>query len=239
MPSQVLIDVRAFVAGYDLSGQMNACALEYGADMRDATTFGAGTRINAGGLKTVVAKLEGLWDASTTSAPDPVAFNNLGIADQPAVISPTSTVGDPAFLFRSVQSEYTPGAAVGDLYEFSVSLESASGQPLVRGALLAIGAATGDTTGAAVLLGAVSATQSLYAALEVMSGTGNFTAKIQSDDNPGFTSPTDRITFTLVGTAVPVASEWKTLAGPITDTYYRLVTTNPNTRNFTAALGIK
>lgn len=239
MASQVLTDVKAFIAGYDLSGQMNAVALEYGADMKDATTFGNDTRINSGGIKSVVANLQGLWDASTTSAPDPVAFNALGLSDQPVIIAPAGTVGGTALLFRAIESEYTPGAEVGELLGFSVAMEGAGGQPMVRGALLAIGSATGNTTGAAVQVGAVSASQFLYAALEVMSGTGAFTAVVQSDDNPGFSSPTTRITFSVVATGTPVASEWARLAGPITDTYWRVTTTNPNTRNFTVAVGIQ
>jgi hypothetical protein len=43
----------------------------------------------------------------------------------------------------------------------------------------------------------------------------------------------------MVGTGTPVASEWATYAGPQTDTWWRVVATNPNTRNFTVAAGIQ
>lgn len=240
MASLALTNVKTFVAGHDLSGQMNAVALEYSADMLDATTFGATTRINAAGIKSVVASHQGLWDASATTSVDPVLFNRIGTSDIPVVISPDGgEVGEVAYLFRAIHVEYAPGGAVGELLDYSVTMEGTGGQPLIRGAMLHNGSATGDVTGTAVQVGAVGASAYLYAALHVMSGTGDFTVKVQSDSASDFSSPTDRITFTQVGTATAVASEWATrVAGAITDDYWRIVATNPNTRNFAVAIGI-
>lgn len=239
MASLALTDARLLIAGRDLSGQMNALALEYGAEMLDASTFGVGTRVNAGGLKSVVANAQGLWDASTVNAPDPAIFDNIGVADIPVIIAPSPAVGDRAYLFRAVHSEYTPGGQVGELLGFSVAMEGAGGLPLIGGALLHNGSATGNVTGTAVQLGAVSASQFVYAALQVMSGTGNFTVVVESASDQAFTVPNTRITFAQVGTATPVASEWASLAGAITDTWWRITAVNPNTRNFAVAVGIQ
>lgn len=240
MSSLVLNDAKLFVAGHDLSGQMNALALEYGADMLDETTFGQTTRINKGGLRSVVGNHQGLWDAALTTSVDPVLFARIGTEDVPVVIAPAGAAGDVAYLFRAIHSEYAPGGAIGELLGFSVSMEGSGGQPLVRGKLLHNGSATGNVTGAAFQLGAVGAAQFLYAALHVMSGTGSFIVKVQSDDAEAFTTPTDRITFATVATGTPVAAEWAVrVAGSITDTWWRISATNPNTRNFAVAAGIQ
>lgn len=242
MSSLLFSDCKVYVGGYNLSGQLNQAALQYTAMMLDETTFGATTRINKGGLKAVTAAIEGLWDASSTSAPDPVLFAGVGTAQIPVSLVPQgATAGNTAFLFRAAQADYKPGAAIGELLGFSVELLGSGGLPgLVRGALLHAGSATGNISGGtAVQLGAVAAGKSLYAILHTFSGTGNFTVKIQSDDNSGFTSATDRITFTQVGTATPVASEWATVAGAITDDWFRITATNPNTRDFAVTLGIR
>ena len=81
--------------------------------------------------------------------------------------------------------------------------------------------ASGNTTGRQ--LGAVSATQSVYASIHVWSVAGTstptLTAKIQSDDNSSFTSATDRITMS---SATAITSEYKSQAGAITDDYWRV-----------------
>jgi hypothetical protein len=240
MASQVLTDARLLVAGRDFSGQMNALALTYAAEMLDETTFGNDTRINKGGLKGIVGQHEGYWDATDANAPDPVLFDLVGGAGTPVIICGVAgDEGDPAYLFEAVAAEYTPGAAIGELLGFSVSMEGGNGLPLVRGTILADGAETGNVTGTAFQLGAVGASQFLYAALQVYSGTGEFIAKVQSATDEAFTSPNDRITFATIATGTAVASEWATpVAGSITDTWWRVTATNPNTRNFTAAVGI-
>lgn len=241
MAANVLNDARLLVAGYDLSGQMNALGLTYSAEMLDATTFLQGTRIHTGGVKSISAQHEGLWDASDALAPDPVIFARVGGAKVPVVISPDAgAFGDRAFLFEAVHAEYTPGGSLGELLGFSVSMEGGNGLPLIQGRILRDGSSTGNVTGTAFQLGAVGATARLYAALQVYSGSGAFTVLVQSASDEAFTSPNTRVTFATVGTGVPVAAEWATpVSGAITDTWWRVTATNPNTRNFTVAVGIQ
>lgn len=241
MSSLVLTDARILIAGHDFSAQMNAVALDYSADMLDETTFGQTTRINKGGLKSVVGSVAGNWDSSSTTAVDPVLFARIGTADVPVVIAPTGgAAGGLAYLLRAIHSEYTVGAQVGALLPFSVSMEGSGGQPLIRGQVLHNASATGNVTGTAFQLGAVGATQFLYAALHVFSGTGSFIVKVQSSADQAFTTPNDRITFATVATGTPVASEWATrVAGSISDTWWRVTATNPATRNFSVAVGIQ
>jgi hypothetical protein len=240
MASTVLIDAKLLVAGYDMSGHMNALALDYSADMLDATTFGNTTRIHQGGLKSVVGQHEGFWDASTATAPDPVIFARIGTADMPVTIAPTTgAAGALAYMFNAVHSTYNTGGTVGDLMSFSVSMEGSGGQPLVRGTVLHNGSASGNVTGTGYELGAVGAAQYLYGTLHVFSGTGSFVVKIQSSDDDEFSDPIDRITFATVETGTPIAAQWAArVSGAITDTWWRVVAVNPNTRNFAAVAGI-
>lgn len=240
MASLKFTDCKVYLAGYDLSGQLNQASLDYACETLDETTFGSTTRINKGGLLKVNAAVEGLWDSSGDTAPDPVLFPRIGSSDMPAVMVPQgATVGNIAYLFRVLGAKYALNGRTGGLLPFSLELPGTGGHPLVRGKLFHAGSATGNIAGGtAIQLGAVGATQYVYAALQVFGGTGNFTVKIQSDDNSGFTSPTDRITFTQVANATEHASEWSRLAGSITDDYWRIVATNPATRNFAVAIGI-
>lgn len=240
MASLPLTDCKVYVQGYDLSGQLNQGALQHAAEMKDETTFGATTRIYKGGLKSILASIAGFWDSSATTAPDPVLFSRVGTADIPVVIVPAgATVGNTAYLFPCAEASYNLGAQIGDLLEFDVSMVGSGGQAMVRGALAHAGSASGDVTGTAIQLGAVAADKYIYAALHVFSGSGDFTVKVQSDNASNFASPTDRITFTQVGTATAVSSEWMRTAGAITDDYWRIVATNPATRNFAVAFGIR
>jgi hypothetical protein len=80
-------------------------------------------------------------------------------------------------------------------------------------------AATGSSTGAQ--LGAVSATQRVWAVVHFLTAGGttpSITVKVQSDNNSGFTSPTDRITFTAATTK---GGQFGSAVGAITDDYWR------------------
>ena len=105
---------------------------------------------------------------------------------------------------------------------------------------LTLSATNVTTTGAkgtGVLLGAVGATQYLYATVHCLTAGTTVTIKIQSDDNAGFTSPTDRITLSAI---TATGGTWVTrLAGSITDTYYRFnVTAVTGTFTLAGAIGI-
>lgn len=240
MSSYVLTDAKVWAAGYDFSGNMNQGAISYEAEELDETTFGATTRIHKGGIIQVAASLQGLWDSSTTIAPDPVIFSRIGTNDLPVVIAPQgATVGNAAYLFRALSAKYTTEGKFGELLGFGLDLKGSGGQPLVLGKVMYSGSASGDVTGTDVVLGAVASGKFLYASLQVFSGSGTFIVKVQSDDNSGFTTPTDRITFSTVATGTAIAAEWATrVAGSITDTHWRIVATNPSTRGFAVAVGI-
>lgn len=221
MASQVLTNAMLWLAGYKLTGAMNALALDYGAELQDATVFGDTGRRRRAGLKTQVFNHQGYWDVGTGvgDASDEVLFPLVGVDAQPMLISPNGVEGEPAYILRSVTGAYAPGAQIGQMFKFTVRGEGAVGEPLLAGTLLKNAVqGVGSGTGTAFNVGAVSATQKLYAALQYV-GSGLSAARVESDTS-GFPSPTTVVTFT--GLAAARGTDWQVIAGPITDTWWRV-----------------
>ena len=119
---------------------------------------------------------------------------------------------------------YTPiEGAPGELAMGKLSASSSTG-PVVRGTLMhpTTTARSTSSTGTARQLGAVSATQSVYAALHVLSVSGTstptLTVTVQSD-TVGFATPTSRVVFSG---ATAVGAQFGSAAGAITDDYWRV-----------------
>jgi len=222
MAHHVLTDQRIFVDDYEITGDTNAVAIEYGAELKDCTVLGNDTRMNKGGLKTVQVQVSGFYDADTQDAE---IFGNVGLANKPiSVAAEGGAVGDVAYFFNAVGGEYSTGESVGELNKFEMGAGAVGS--LVRGVMAHNAADTAETStgvGDAIQLGAVGATQRLVAVLHVLesSGSGDQTLDmvVESDDNAGFTSGLDRLTFSQV--TVSGTSQVLELDGALTDDYYR------------------
>ena len=111
---------------------------------------------------------------------------------------------------------------VGEIAPFSVT-KSQSSEVMVRGTVEIDEDLTATGNSGGVNLGAVGADEKCYVAIHTyaVSGTSTptVTFKLQSDDNASFTSPTDRITFTDI---TAIGADFQSVAGAITDTYWRL-----------------
>jgi hypothetical protein len=243
MATQVLTDVKLYTGEYDLSGDMSAIALNYTAELVDDTVFGDDTRSRAGGLKNVSLSAEGFWNGGT-GAVDDVLFDNIGVADVPVTVVPGGeTLANPCYLFRAIHGNYTPGASIGEMLRFSVSAEGSGGVGVVRGNLLHVGSETATGAEDKQELGAVLATQSIYASLHVLTVSGTnptLDVLLESDADGSAGGETTRITFTQ---ATAATSEWKSLAGAVTDTYWRaswtIGGTDTPTFEFIVSVGIK
>jgi len=226
MGTQVLTKLKLYIDGWDLSGDMRAIALNYGAETPDATTFNATSRARDGGLKTLAFEHEGLWNGGTDLA-DEVLFNRIGLADVPVTIAPQQTAlaagteGESGFFFNSIHGAYSFGGAVGDMLAFNVSGEATG--DLIRGTILLNAVKTASGNGTAFQVGAVLATEKLHAILHVIAASGStptLDVKVQSDDASGFASPTDQITFTQ---KTAIGSQLATpVSGAITDDWWRV-----------------
>lgn len=132
--------------------------------------------------------------------------------------------GAVAFAGKGLQTQYEIlQGAPGEVAPFTIAVAGKS-SPLVRGLVLcpttSAKTATGNGTGQQ--FDAVGASQAMYLALHVtaISGAPTFTVVLESDDNAGFTSPTTRITSSSYSAST--GSEWQSVAGAITDTYWRV-----------------
>lgn len=242
----VLTDTRLFLAGYDLSGRTNQVALEASAEEKDATTFGSGGwRERKGGLRSVQLAANGLLSIATGDVEETL-FAAVEVATTALTVAPTAADGEIAYFFQATEAQYSHQATVGELVSWETTAMGRSGSGLVRGQILHPGAtartASGNGTGRQ--LGDVAGAEKLYAALHVLSVAGTvtptLTVKVQSDDNSGFSSPTDRVTFTA---ATAIGAQWAVpVPATITDTWWRVTWTISGTNPsflFAAAVGIQ
>jgi len=229
MAEQIYQNAKLYMGGYDFSGQMNSLALSYSAQALDGTTFGADTKKNVGGVKEVTFNHNGLWE----SALDAQVFADIGAARIPSLIAPqTGAEGEVCYLLNAMKAAYNPGAGYGELFKFTVS---GDGDKLVRGTIMLNGAKTSSGSGTAYQVGSASATVTLYSALHVLAASGTLDVTVNSDDNSGFTSGVQRIAFAQ---ATAIGSEWASLAGPITDDWWRIEYTVSGSFTFVVGVGI-
>lgn len=223
--STVLTDAKVYFGGYDLSGDHNSVALAWGAEEVENTTFGDTTRTRTGGLKTAAAEGGGFWNGGADN--DQQHFDSIGVVDKPVMFADSGDAGDAAYFMKAMTASYQIGGAVGELLPFDLSAVATGGTPMVRGTVLYNGTIGATANGTAYQVGAVSATQKLYAALFILddpAGTSpTIDVVIESDDASGFASGTTRITFAQQTARGAV---WATpVSGAITDTYWRAAIT--------------
>lgn len=233
-------DATVWIGGFDFTADTNQVGLQLSTTELDDTCFGQTHRSRIAGLRNTAMTAAGYWYSATAAAPDPHLYANLATKDRVYTIAPTATEGSVAYMFQGIQSSYELFGQLDQVIPWAVNASGSNKQGCVRGAVTkAKGnvSATG-ATGTGVNLGAVSATQYLYASLHVFSAGTTITVQVQSDDNAGFTTPTTRATFTAITTA---SGNWVTrVAGSITDTYYRLnVSAVTGTFQIAGAIGIR
>lgn len=152
---------------------------------------------------------------------DKALYNNMSTSGSVCTICPNaSTIGSLAYFFKSTQSEYTPGGAIGELLGFSWA--AGANDRLSRGNVLESARVASTDTSIEQGNGVVLTDQNLYAALHVLSvsGTTSTLDVIIQSDATGFAGPNNRITFTQ---ATGITSEYATpVAGPITDDFWRV-----------------
>ncbi len=228
MAKDILRNVRIFSGGADLTGQSNKIALEVEYEEKDVTNFGSvDASLNVwkellAGNASAKISATGQWEASDTSKVDDDAYAALGGTGAFSICPVSANAGEIAYVANMLRSHYQLGGAEGDVNMFELS-GSTTGVVARGVSLHPPGTARTSTgSGTAVQSGAVVAGKRLYANLHVLSASGttpSLTVKVQSDDNSGFSSATDRITFTA---ATDRSSQVGSVAGAITDDYWRV-----------------
>lgn len=223
MAKRANTNLKIYHSEFDLTGHHQKVGFTISADVLDTTVFGLAGRARMCGHKSVEFTHEGLWEAGTGLV-DNALNGNLGSTGEILTLCPTGGAdGEPAYTTQVIQSEYNPNGQVGGMLAFAGAAVG-KGEPIVRGTVMATGAKTSTGNGTVRQIGAITATQTMYAALHVtattLTGPPTLDVIVESDDAEAFTDPTTRITFTQVGDAV--SSEWKSLAGAVTDDWWRV-----------------
>lgn len=226
MGTFILQDVSIYVGGHDMTTDANEVSLSVEVDEQETTTFGSGGyRQRIGGLRDISMDLSGFYQAGAGQV-DPHVFDTIGVGGEPIVVSPTGAADSTAYGFIGGKFSYEILGGIGDVAPFSLNVSATDGVGLIRGKLVA----PKQTKSATGVLGSVvtdlssndqvSSSQHLYAVLHVFSAGTTITVQVQSDDNSGFSSATTRAT---IGPITAVGGTWMTrVAGPITDTHYRM-----------------
>lgn len=224
MTIQMWSDMSVLVGAIELAGHAKNVTCSTDVVPLDKTSMQSqGWTELLGGNKSGMVDLTLMQDRAAGGL-DQLAWSYLGVADVPKSLVSNSADGSRAYLMRGIVLNYTPvDGEAGALAMTRISGRNSTGG-VVRGRLIHPGSAarTSSSTGTGRQLGAVVAGKSMYAALHVLSASGttpSLTVKVQSDDNADFTSATDRITFTA---ATAATYEWSSVAGAITDDYWRV-----------------
>lgn len=240
----VQTNVRLFVGGADLTSRSNKVEWAAAVEDKDSTNYGSNAwKERIGGLGEFTVMGAGQWEAGDSTKIDDVAFAAMGAANAVTTCPSGAAVGNVAWLANTIGEKYNLGGPVGDVAPWT--LEAPGTWPPPRGTVLhdpgTPRTSTGNGTGVQYV--AASSSQFLYATLHVLSvaGTGppTLAVVVQSSVDNTFAAPTTRITFT---TTSSVGGQILRLAGPITDTWYRVtwtITGGSPSFLFLATVGIK
>lgn len=209
----------------------------------DVTTFASGGfAASVPAVKSGTFAFDGFADFDATTTPAGISTvitpALLGSQQAVSVAVPSSgnavAVGDWCMFGTGKLATFTPvsfDTSNAAALNMSFGTDAAFVQRGVVGAPLASRSTT--LTGAGVNLVGPAAGRSLFAVLHVTATTGtNLAVKVQSDDNSGFTSPTDRITFSTVSAA---GWQYSSVAGALTTETWWRVTATIGTGAFTFA----
>lgn len=244
MAATVLTQSMVYVGSLDLSDDVDQ--IEFGplqTAFKDAPVFnGGGFTRTLPGIRTAAVKLHGWEDVASGGIGQTINLTSLGSQYPITAIPMTSstvTAGDVCYVTRGILSALDRPHALGEVNQ--ITYQFPSDTIAARGAVAhPLAARTSSSSGTAVLLTGPTAAQSLYATLHVtaFSGFSGVTVKVQSDDNSGMTTPTDRITFTA---ATGTTSQFASVAGDFsTETYHRVTwtVTGSGSITFVAAFGV-
>lgn len=242
MATHKLTATNIWLSGYDVSGDHNMIDMPYGVEAQDKTTFGQTTRIHQGGLYNTNIKGQGLLSYGTGEIED-IVNSLLAVADTPVTVLPNgATAGDRAYFSKYLKTNAKLiGGDAGALHVFTWDAVGSGGYPLVPGTLMAAKSArtTSSNSGTALQLGAVASGKRMYAALHIFAASGStptLDVTVKSDNGVGFGTPATQIAFT---TANAVGAQFSSVAGAITDDFWRVDwTVGGSSPSFTFAVSI-
>jgi len=237
----VLTSAKICLGQYQITTDLQSCDISLGVETVDDTVWGDTTRTHAAGIETMEVSGSGFYASDGTSAIDDILSSSLSAVNTPFTVAvPTGAEADRMYSFLSLQSEYGAiSGSVGDIHPVAFKAVG-SGYQFIGRVEKALGATTATFQSTGSQLGALSATQSLFGVLHVVTVSGSsptLDINVESDDNSGFSSATVRGAFTQ---ATAATSQMLTpIAGAITDDYWRInATIGGSTPSFSMLCGI-
>lgn len=227
MAHNVTLNAKIYFAAYDISGEANAHVIAHTVDLPEDLGYGDTWKQRLIGARSMNCSIAGNIDLAGADDFDTVMNDAIGVSDIPLIICPEGADVEDAAEFGTVlQSQYTPQASHGQVFKYGLTTELKNRRWTLGKVLWApatVVTATGN--GTAVQLGAVTATQYIWAAIAVIakdpaSGSSCVVA-LQSASDAIFTTPTTRVTFTSFDAITSEAAA--PVAGAITDTYWRMI----------------
>lgn len=225
------VGTQIWLGGYDFTGDLNNVALAASrAELADGR-FNDDITATYPGIQNVDAQTDGFLNTAALGN-EPVTATRIitkDAAEWPLTICPPSAPGaggaggNVAYNLRTAQFATYFGAEHGQSLPYRLTSRARTGR-LDRGTLLS-GKTTyaATTNGTAYQVGAATASQQLVATIHVFSvNGGTWTVTIESDNASNMATPTTRFTFTG---ATAVTRQTMTLAGAVTDDWYRAVIT--------------
>lgn len=221
--SNLLTNIRFLYDGRDLSADGNTIAMSETYAMETATRFVDTAYINRPGLPTGKFSYAGYTQFGSGKVEETIATHK-GLSVPILACPAPGTVGGRCHFFQAGQATLDPiKGSAGKLMGFSIDGVSASGSGgILDGYLLEDGktARTIVLVSPGVQVGAIAATQSLYAIAHLIAqDTGIVTVTIQSSVDNTFASPTNRLVFP--GLAAPIGAYAVSALGAVTDTWWR------------------
>lgn len=222
MATSVIKNRPFYLDAIDFSNSVHSLSVEFGVDDKDGTVLINDTHIAKAGLKSFGCSMDGYWDETTEYPSDSTLFENVGEVDRILTYATGSgAVGEVAYFIKMGEIAYTQNLQIGEMYKFKMD-GNASGE-LVRGVFeLNLAAALSSNVSSGAQLGALSSSQSLWAAIHVLGVSGSsptLDVVVESDDNGSFTSAISRITFAQI---TDKTSQMLNVAGAISDDYWRI-----------------
>lgn len=218
MAHYVLKNCGLWVAEYAIASDTSDVTLDYTAEEKDNTCFGASGRARLAGLTDVKMSASGFFQGDNENE---ALGDHSSFAMVPITICPKDTdVDDVAYFFQGMKASYDFGGAVGEVAGWN-AIANAEDAPLVNGYVIYNGTvANGTTNSDAIQLGAVTAGHAIYGTLHLTAETSLTTLAVvvQSSTTEGG-SYTTRGNFSVM---TGLDSDFFTDTDTETDTWWRV-----------------
>ena len=212
---------------FDFSGVSNSMTLNFTEAPADVTAFADTDMTYIQGKPTFTFDVSGLWSTASPNY-DGEMFTDLTATNRKVGIYPGG-LSDGVFGYEGVTniSSSPRVSTTGDVIACNVTWQGASAP--FRSTILRYATDSSSANGTQYTLGTIAATNTIIGVIRLLEigGSGNNTldVKIQSDTS-GYSSPSDRLTFTQLNQGSGATFETQTAAGPAgSDNIWRVVVT--------------